>query len=444
MATYQATLEYLYAKLPMYQRVGAAAFKKDLHNTLELMRALDRPHLRFPSVHIAGTNGKGSVAHCCASVLQAAGYRVGLYTSPHLKDFRERIRLNGIPLSEDEVVEFVSTHRTLIERLSPSFFEVTVAMAFERFAHWEVDIAVVETGLGGRLDSTNVILPLVSVITSIGHDHQAMLGSDLPSIAAEKAGIIKPGVPVIIGEFNEETYPVFRDKSALEQAPLYLAERSVSLEQFEPFRGGWQFQWRAPGASSPLPLSCPLGGAYQKKNFASVLQTLLVLEEHGFALPEHAIKTGFAEVRQRTGFRGRWDILQEQPLLIVDGAHNPEGLQALFQQVEQMRFGQLHIVMGTVNDKDLAPYLSCFPDFATYYFARPDIPRGLNALVLQENARAFGLTGSIFPGVAAALETALDQADPQDLILVCGSLFVVAEVPYERFPDWTAQYTGSV
>ncbi len=430
---YADTLDYLYRMLPMYQRQGPMAYKKDLTNTLELTKALGRPHHRFASLHIAGTNGKGSVAHLCASVLQASGYKIGLYTSPHLKDFRERIRLNGVPISEAEVVDFVREHRALIERVSPSFFEATVAMAFERFAAWEVDLAVVETGLGGRLDSTNIVHPLVSVITSIGHDHQALLGPDLPSIAREKAGIIKPGVPVVIGEFREDTFPVFAQVAEQNQAPLYLASETIALDDFVELPDGLEFRWHMAGGKWSGALRSALAGDYQRSNLRTVIQTLLLLEDHGFALREDALAQGLWQVRQRTGFRGRWDVLQRQPWLIVDGAHNPEALQLLFVQIKRLPHQQLHIVTGTVNDKDLAGVLPCFPTEARYYFARPDIPRGLSALLLQEQAAVYGLQGSVCVSVADALKQALQTAQPDDLVLVCGSLFVVAEVPYEQF-----------
>ncbi|MBI1192442.1 MAG: bifunctional folylpolyglutamate synthase/dihydrofolate synthase [Bacteroidetes bacterium] len=430
---YAAALDYLYQMLPMYQRQGPMAYKKDLTNTLELTKALGRPQHRFPSLHIAGTNGKGSVAHLCASVLQASGYKIGLYTSPHLKDFRERIRLNGVPISETEVLEFVKEHRALITRIEPSFFEVTVAMAFDRFAVWDVDLAVVETGLGGRLDSTNILHPLVSVITSIGHDHQALLGPDLSSIAREKAGIIKPGVPVVIGELRPETFPVFAQVAEQNQAPLYLAPETIVLSDFEELPDGLQFYWQMAGGKWSAPLRSALAGDYQRSNLRTVIQALLLLEEHGFPLREDALADGLWNVRQRTGFRGRWDVLQRQPCLIVDGAHNPEGLQVLFAQVQRMPHQHLHIVTGTVNDKDLAEVLPCFPVQARYYFARPDIPRGLSALQLQEQAANYGLQGSVYASVADALQQALQSAQSDDLVLVCGSLFVVAEVPYEQF-----------
>jgi dihydrofolate synthase/folylpolyglutamate synthase len=430
---YAETLDFLFERLPMYQRVGPVAYKKDLGNILALMRALGRPHNRFASVHIAGTNGKGSVAHGMAAVLQAAGYRVGLYTSPHLHDFRERIRLQGEPVSEAEVVDFVDRVRPLIDKYSPSFFEITVAMAFDRFAAWEVDIAVVETGLGGRLDSTNIIHPLVSIITSIGHDHQAMLGPDLPSIAREKAGIIKPGVPLVLGEYREETYPVFRQTAEGVQAPLYLAPETVQLNDLEVSMEGIRASWQRPGLPPLADLHFGLGAAYQVGNLRCILQAGALLERHGLNIPDTAWKIGLAQVKAMTGFRGRWDVLQQNPLVLVDGAHNPEGLNAFFSQVAQLPASKLHVVTGTVNDKDLDKVLPCFPQKARYYFARPNVPRGLDALLLRDQAVRFGLIGEVYASIPAALDTAIQQADKDDAVIVCGSLFAVAEVPYERW-----------
>ena len=430
---YADTLSFLFERLPMYQRVGPVAYKKDLGNILALMRGLGRPHHRFASVHIAGTNGKGSVAHGLAAVLQAAGYRVGLYTSPHLVDFRERIRLQGEPVSKEEVVDFVDRIRPLIEEHHPSFFEITVAMAFERFAAWEVDIAVVETGLGGRLDSTNILHPLVSVITSIGHDHQAMLGPDLPSIAREKAGIVKPGVPLVLGEFREDTYPVFRQTAERNQAALYLAPETVRLSGLQVAMDGIRATWQRPGLPPLADLLFGLGADYQVGNLRCILQTGSLLERHGLQISDAAWKTGLSQVKTMTGFRGRWDVLQEKPLLLVDGAHNPEGLRAFFGQVTALPASKLHVVTGTVNDKDLDTVLPCFPTSAQYYFARPNIPRGLEALELRDQAARHGLIGDAYASIPAALDQALAVAAEDEAIIVCGSLFAVAEVPYERW-----------
>ncbi len=430
---YQQTLDALYAMLPMYQRIGPAAYKKDLGNTLALCEALSNPQQTFPSIHIAGTNGKGSVAHLCASVLQAAGYRVGLYTSPHLQDFRERIKLNGSLMSRAEVIHFFRRHKDLLSAVSPSFFEATVAMAFDRFRDWKVDIAVVETGLGGRLDSTNVLQPLLSVITSIGLDHQAMLGPDLASIAAEKAGIIKARSKAIIGEYREESWPVFERRASALGTPLLRAFDEIVLEdiRFENF--GWKFRWRRKSSEHSEDCFCPLGGLYQHQNIKTALLTLLEVAAFDFERVPGAIASGFAAVRESTGFRGRFDVLQSEPLLIVDGAHNREGLIALFQQLESIPHRRCHIITGSVNDKDLSNVLPCFPRDAHYYFARPDVPRGLDAEQLRIHFAEYDMAGKAFPSVLSALDEAINQAVAEDLILVCGSLFVVAEIPFERF-----------
>jgi dihydrofolate synthase / folylpolyglutamate synthase len=429
--TYEQTLDYLYRRLPMFQRQGPQAYKKDLGNTLALCEALGQPEKRFPSVHIAGTNGKGSVAHMLASVLRQAGYRTGLYTSPHLVDFRERIRIDGRMMARESVVNAVADLQPLIERIQPSFFELTVAMAFAEFARQQVDIAVIETGLGGRLDSTNVITPLVSVITSIGRDHQALLGDTLELIAGEKAGIIKPGIPAIIGEYRPETWPVFEAKARSCSAPLLLAAEAIRLLEWTARDFGWAFSWEDQDTRHEL--FCDLGGHYQQANLRSVLATVLELRTQGWAIPDSAISAGLARVRQLSGFRGRWDVLQREPLLVVDGAHNPEGLETLFSQVRQLGPRALHIVCGTVNDKELSQSLACYPADARYYFCRPDIPRGLSGEELQRQASAFGLIGGVYSSVASAVEQALREAEPEDMVLVCGSLFVVAEMPYAHW-----------
>jgi dihydrofolate synthase/folylpolyglutamate synthase len=431
--TYEQTLDYLYQRLPMYQRQGPVAYKKDLGNTQALCESLGNPERHFPCVHIAGTNGKGSVAHMLAAVLRQAGYRTGLYTSPHLVDFRERIRVNGRMMSREAVVAKVAELQPLIERIQPSFFEVTVAMAFAEFASQQVDIAVIETGLGGRLDSTNVITPLVSVITSIGRDHQALLGDTLELIAGEKAGIIKPGIPVIIGEFRSATWPVFQAKARSCNAPLLLASEVIRLEDWSSRDWGWDFTWAQQDAR--LRLFCDLGGQYQQANLRSALASVLMLRRQGWAIPDSALSEGLARVRQLSGFRGRWDVLQREPLVVVDGAHNPEGLEGLFAQVRPVVPRQLHIVCGTVNDKDLGPSLACYPPDARYYFCRPDIPRGLSGEALQLQASAHGLQGQVCASVADGIDRALQQAGPEDMVLICGSLFVVAEVPYARW-NW--------
>ena len=390
----------------MYQRQGAPAFKKDLTNSITFSRHLGKPESQYPSVHVAGTNGKGSTSHMIASVLQAAGYRVGLYTSPHLKDFRERIRVNGKMMSEEEVVQFVETNKSFLEEHSLSFFELTVGMAFDHFARHEVDIAVVEVGLGGRLDSTNILSPLVSVITNIGLDHTQFLGDTLPEIAFEKGGIIKPGVPVVIGEKQEETLPVFEKLAFERKAPLVFADQEIkSLFKTD------------------------LIGGYQQKNLRTALKTLELLRKQGFEISDTHIQEGLLHVAENTGLKGRYQVLRDRPKVICDTAHNREGLELVLDQVMKEGAENLHFVLGFVNDKDLDTVLPLFPEEANYYFCRPDIPRGLDAEVLRKKAARFDLMGQSFGGVDQAYEAALNNAGSEDLIYAGGSTFVVAEMP---------------
>ena len=403
MMTYKETLDYLFTHLPMYQRIGAAAYKKDLTNTLALLQILDNPQDTFTSIHIGGTNGKGSVSNMLAAVCAEAGYTTGLYTSPHLVDFRERIRVNGVLCEEEFVITFVEKIKPHIDSIQPSFFEITVAMAFDYFRYKNVQIAIVEVGLGGRLDSTNVILPLVSVITNISFDHMQMLGNTLPLIASEKAGIIKPNIPVIIGEIHNETIPVFEQKTIDNNAALYPAPENVQVELLE-----YNFNSMELNVSYLNQLTYPnlildLTGEYQLQNVGTAIQTIEVMRLQGIEIPDEAIYEGLRNVQSHTGFAGRWQVLQENPLLVADCAHNTGGLSILFKQVKEQSFQQLHIVTGAVNDKDLDAGLNLFPAHAIYYFCKPDIPRGLDAVQLQELALSKGLKGSSFPSVFAAL-----------------------------------------
>ncbi|WP_081211881.1 bifunctional folylpolyglutamate synthase/dihydrofolate synthase [Salegentibacter sediminis] len=395
----------MFQQLPMYQRVGDQAFKKDLTKTLQLAAHLEEPHKKFKSIHVAGTNGKGSTSHMLASVLQEAGYKVGLYTSPHLKDFRERIKINGRLIDKKSVVSFVKTHKEFLKEAKLSFFEMTVGMAFEHFAKEEVDIAVIEVGMGGRLDSTNIITPEVSVITNIGLDHTAHLGSSLPEIAREKAGIIKKGIPVIIGEKHKETTPVFKEIAEKLNAKLVFAQ-DLRFSQY----------------------STDLKGDYQNKNIKSVLGAVKLLREKGWNIPEECLKNGLNSVKLHTSLQGRWDILQEKPKVICDTAHNKEGLKLVFKQLKGEEFQHLHIVLGVVNDKDLESILPLFPTGAQYYFCKPDIPRGLDSEVLAEKAARFNLVGRVFDSVSKAYEVAVDSALDEDLVFVGGSTFTVAEI----------------
>jgi len=402
---YTETLEWMFAQLPMFQRDGKVAFKKDLTNSIAFSKHLNYPEKKFKSIHVAGTNGKGSTSHILASILQEAGYKVGLYTSPHLKDFRERIKINGEIISENEVVDFISENTLFLNRHKPSFFEMTVALAFDCFAKHSVDIALVEVGLGGRLDSTNIITPEVSVITNIGFDHTQFLGETLPEIAFEKAGIIKDGIPAVIGEFQEETYPVFEKVAREHKSPLFLAS-----------------------STNEINYQSDLKGSYQIHNIKTVLQTTAILQTKGFCISEENIKKGLQKVIENTGLLGRWQTLKDQPKVICDTGHNKEGLYYVFKQLKEETFEKLHIVFGVVNDKDLNSILPLFPKNAIYYFCKPNIPRGLNANDLQLKCAEFDLLGNVFSSVNDAYMAALKSANKEDLIFIGGSTFVVAEV----------------
>lgn len=426
--TYSETLEYLYRQLPMYQRVGAAAFKKDLTNITHLCAELGNPQNRFPFIHVAGTNGKGSVTHMTAAILQQAGLKTGIYCSPHLKDFRERIKIDGAMVPESWVVDWVTQHKKLIEKIEPSFFEITVAMAFSYFAEEEVDIAVVEVGLGGRLDSTNIIRPEISVITSIGHDHQQFLGNKLEDIAFEKAGIIKPGTPVVIGETRPETEPVFRDMAKSRQAPIAFADQYLTLEETNYSLD--QITCRVSGLENIglEEVTIQSGAIYQIANARTTLAVFDELAYQDVRIDAAAILEGLAHFKTLTNFLGRWQVLETgPPLVLADCAHNPEGLAYLFKQLQRQTYNHLHLVIGTVADKALPGYLRSFPKAATYYFAKPNIPRGLDADKLAMTANGFGRKGTAYPSVNKALEAAKQNAASNDLIVVTGSIFVVAE-----------------
>ena len=397
----------MFAKLPMYQRQGKMAFKKNLTNILELSKELDHPEKKFLSIHVAGTNGKGSTSHMIASVLQEAGYKVGLYTSPHLKDFRERIKVNGNCIPEDEVVSFINQQKDFLEKQNLSFFELTVGLAFGYFANQEVDIAVIEVGLGGRLDSTNIITPAISVITNIGLDHTQFLGETLAEIAFEKAGIIKPGIPVVIGEKQKETRLVFEEIANKNHVKIYYAEDEISKKY-----------------------KTDLLGVYQKKNVkTAVLALQLLKQKTGFKISNNEIEFGLQNVVKNTGLKGRYQILQNNPKVICDTAHNKEGLQMVLKQIQEEAYTQLHIILGVVDDKSLDNILPLFPKSAIYYFCKPNIPRGKNAAELQLKALEFGLKGDVYKSVMAAFQSALMNANTTDLVYAGGSTFVVAELP---------------
>lgn len=428
--TYTETLDWLFARLPMFQRVGAVAHTKSLANILELCQALHHPERSFRTVHVGGTNGKGSSSHMVAAVLQAAGYKVGLYTSPHLRDFTERIRLNGHPVPPDYVVAFVERYRELFEELHPSFFEVTVALAFRYFADERVDIAVIEVGVGGRLDSTNVIMPLVSLITNISWDHQDLLGDTLPKIAFEKAGIIKPAVPVVVSQEQDEVREVFEQVATVQSAALAFASRTFTVVNQNPLPAGGQALDVLRDGQPYLPnLHLDLTGDYQRLNLPGVLLTLEHLRTRGFDLPEAVVRAGLADVQRRTGLRGRWQVLGQRPLVVADTGHNEAGLREAIGQVLRRRPKHLHMVLGVVRDKDLSKMLGLLPVAdTTYYFCQAQVPRALPAAELREKAAVLGLVGEEYASVTAAVRAARAAAQPKDAVYIGGSTFVVAEV----------------
>lgn len=396
----------MFAQLPMYQKQGASAYRKDLHNTILLSDYLGNPETKIKTIHIAGTNGKGSTSSMIASVLQEAGYKVGLYTSPHLKDFRERIKINGKMISKRFVCDFILEHKPFFEQNNLSFFEMTVGLAFDYFEKEKVDVAVIETGMGGRLDSTNIITPLVSVITNIGLDHTQFLGNTLSEIAVEKAGIIKPNIPIVIGEYTRQTKKVFEEKAIEMNSEIYFASGFV--------------------AKTP---KSDLLGKYQEKNKKTALQTITILQDRQlFEISEQNILKGFLKVVRNTGLLGRWQILQENPKIICDTAHNKHGLEMVLEEIKKERIKKLHFVLGFVNDKDFVSALSLFPENAVYYFCKPNVPRGLDVELLYETAKSLSLKGEMYSSVEEALQNAKENASEKDLIFVGGSTFVVAEV----------------
>ena len=429
--TYSETLAYLYDQLPMFQRVGIAGFKKGLGNTLVLMEAMGHPERQFRSVHVAGTNGKGSSSHLLAAALQAAGYKVGLYTSPHLREFTERVRVNGQELEADYLVQWVARWRSLFEEVEPSFFEMCVALAFCYFAEQRVDVAIVEVGLGGRFDSTNVITPLVSLITNISFDHQALLGNTLVEIAGEKAGIIKPGVPVVISQTQAEVAGVFEREAAAKLAHYVFADQIYSAgfaAEPSPETGLRPLVITQHGRPYLPNAELGLPGDYQQFNLPGVLATLDELRALGFRLTEAAVRTGLRQVTQLTGLRGRWSIIGRRPTVVCDTAHNPAGLQLVMAQLQRLPHRQLHLVIGAVNDKDVASMLGLLPPAATYYFCAANIPRALPAQELAQQAAAHALRGEAYGSVAAAVAAARAAAQVEDVIFIGGSTFVVAEV----------------
>lgn len=429
--TFNETIDYLYSRLPVFHRIGAKALKPGLDNTIRLCAALGNPHEKFLSVHVAGTNGKGSTSHMLASIYAEAGFKVGLYTSPHLKSFTERIRINGQPIPESEVVEFVEQTKTLVDTVEPSFFELTVAMAFDYFAREQVDLAIIEVGLGGRLDSTNIITPLVSLITNIGYDHTDILGDTLSLIAGQKAGIIKPGIPAVVGEWVGETRPVFTTVAEANNAPLFFAS-----DRFSTLDLGLKKEQRlveisdrnAPN-SFPVQYSLELAGAYQLRNLPAILQIVDLLQSQ-FPASRFAIGEGLAKTVRNTGLQGRFQTIQTCPRVVLDTAHNESGIKVLMQTINTIPHTQLRIVIGLVSDKDPQPVLDQLPHSAVYYLCKADSPRSLSVEQLADYFRTNQLTFSVFNNVNNALQQSIHESKPTELIVVTGSTYVVSEVNY--------------
>lgn len=432
MLNYQQTIDYLFHRLPMFSRLGAAAFKGDLTNTIRLCEALGNPHQSFKSIHIAGTNGKGSTSHMLAAIMQTAGYKTGLYTSPHLKDFRERIKVDGQVVEEAFVIEFTAQIKPLIEEIEPSFFEITVAMAFSWFARQKVDIAVIEVGLGGRLDSTNIITPELSIITNIGFDHMNLLGNTLEKIAGEKAGIIKKNIPVVIGETLPETKKVFQDKALALHAPIYFASKDR-----------WVSDWKQTSYHLAIEIAhnqndvrkhyqLDLTGLYQLKNLLTVLEAVDILSQKDWKVKEGDVEHALKNIKRLTGLHGRWEVIHQNPFTVLDVCHNEDGIKQVVSQLEHCNFQKLHIVIGIVKDKEVAGVLSLLPSSASYYFTKAQTPRALSEDELLKKAAEYGLKGQAFTTVDKAMQAAINHSHPDDMILVCGSVFVVGEVDAEQ------------
>lgn len=428
---YEQTLEFLYNRLPLFSKIGQAAIKTDLHNTIELSTHLGDSHKDLKFVHVAGTNGKGSTSHMIAGILQSAGYKTGLYTSPHLKDFRERIRVNGEMISKDFVIDFTERITPMIDKIEPSFFEITVVMAMDYFAKEKCDIAVIEVGLGGRLDSTNIITPEISVITNIGWDHMNILGDTLEKIAFEKAGIIKKNIPVVVGETRPETEHVFRDKAEQTGSSIIFADQHLYAADFSYHQHKLQVQIAERNNQERRDYLLDLSGYYQTKNLITVLETIKVLKASGWKIPDTAVTHALQQIKKLTGLQGRWDIVHDHPLVVLDVAHNEDGIRQLAAQIELTDHQHLHIVIGMVKDKEIDKALALLPREAQYYFTKAQIPRALPELQLQEKAKHLHLEGHSFPDVDAAVRAAYKNADKHDLILVCGSVFTVGEFNIE-------------
>ena len=429
--TYAETLDYLFNALPMFQRVGASAYKADLTNTISLCEHLGNPQETFKTIHVAGTNGKGSTSHALASVFQAAGYKTGLYTSPHLKSFTERIRIDGKEITEEDVVEFVANNRAFLDQLQPSFFEMTVGMAFWYFAKESVDIAVIEVGMGGRLDSTNVIHPELCVITTIGYDHTQFLGNTLPLIAGEKAGIIKQGVPVVISQTQKETQEVFSQQAAAKQAAIVFADQVwevTKLPESENPNIHQPSNFKVRSSDGEFTMKFDLNGDYQRFNLPGILEAVKQLRNQGWNLSDTALQVGLESISMQTGLKGRWQLLQVNPIILADTGHNEAGIGEVANQLKKYSYSKLWMVIGMVNDKDISKVLDLLPKEANYIFCQASIPRAMDAHELARKGNEKGLIGQVIPTVTEALEFARKNADSDDLIFVGGSTFVVAEI----------------
>lgn len=430
--TYQQTIKYLFTRLPMFSRIGAAAYKKDLANTIRLCEFLGDPHKKFKSIHIAGTNGKGSVSHMLAGILHTAGYKTGLYTSPHLKDFRERIKCSGAinleMINEKFIVDFTERIKPLIEEIEPSFFEITVAMAFEYFAQQKVEIAVIEVGLGGRYDSTNIITPGLSVITNIGWDHMNILGDTIEKIAFEKAGIIKENIPVIIGETLTETKPLFEKIATEKGSPVHFASQQRTAANWKWDKHELIVEVAELHRTDRQVYHLDLPGIYQSRNLLTVLEVCSVLHEQGYTIDEKTIKEALQKTKNLTGLHGRWEIIHDHPTVVLDVGHNEDGVRQIVQQIELTTYHELHIIIGMVKDKEIARVLSLLPRSGHYYFTQAEIPRALPADILKNEASKFNLKGDSYSDVNAALKQVLSASHKDDLIIVCGSVFLVGEV----------------
>lgn len=421
---YQEAIDFMFSSLPMYQRVGKAAYKANLDNTLALDEYFGHPHKSFKTIHVAGTNGKGSVSHSLAAILQSAGYRTGLYTSPHLVDYRERIRINGEMISKDYVCDFINDNQEIIGKLKPSFFEMSVALAFKYFADMKVDVAVIEVGMGGRLDSTNIITPELSVITNISFDHTQFLGNTLPLIAGEKAGIIKPGIPVVIGQTHAETKDVFLAKAKEQNSPITFADKEIKVEKTKVTDNHKYAEYLINNAET---IKFDLFGEYQTKNLATILEAAKQLKNSGFAIDDKNVDEALQNVKGLTGLHGRWEILSESPLTICDTGHNIDGLSYVTTQLKAIKCPQLHIVLGFVNDKDVEHVMPLFPKDAQYYFTQAEIPRAMPAEEVKAYGEKFGLIGKIYENVPFAYESAKKNASSSDTIFIGGSTFIVGD-----------------